>query len=102
MESVPLTPPFSSLFAYFFLLDTEWLRTNLSYTIGVSVVLTQLKALSSQEGISREREALTGSEAEDPPRALEECFVAECVLSRLGRVGELVRDGAAATEKGLV
>lgn len=52
--------------------------------------------------LEREREAFTGSEAEDLPRALEECFVAECVLSRLGRAGELVRGGAAATEKGLV
>ena len=36
----------------------------------------------------------TGSKAED--------FAAECVLSRLGKVGELVRGGAAETEKGLV
>lgn len=37
--------------------------------------------------------------AEDPPQALEECFVAERAPSRLRKAGKLVRDGAAAAEK---
>lgn len=44
---------------------------------------------SELPGRNLERDRSTGSEA-------------ECVLSRLGKVGELVRGGAAATEKGLV
>lgn len=40
--------------------------------------------------------------AEDPPQALEECFTAEGAPSRLRKAGKLVRDGAAAAEKGLV
>lgn len=57
---------------------------------------------SELPGRNLERERSTGSKPEDPPRALEEGFAAECVLSRLGKVGELVRGGAAETEKGLV
>lgn len=44
---------------------------------------------SELPGRNLERDRSTGSEA-------------ECTLSRLGKVGELVRGGAAATEKGLV
>ena len=49
---------------------------------------------SELPGRNLERERSTGSKAED--------FAAECVLSRHGKVGELVRGGAAETEKGLV